>query len=169
MYVWKPDPRFPLFFSHFLIFYLLLALPTVGFALAGLVLQLKRFAELYDSDSCYTKEIVTVAVAFPTSIFALIHAIGLALLSKRHSLTVKGLLISSIAMGILWIPTLVIGWQPYNSFYSISDESTHARSRCFTVTGLFLQADSSYYYYIYTLSSRLQVLMGLIIMTFSTL
>jgi hypothetical protein len=170
MHPWKPDLRFPQFFSHLLIFYLLLSLPTVGFCLGALVLQIQRYGNLYDRDPCLAKEVVAVAVAFPTSIIALLHAAILLFLASRHRLTVKALLFSSLAMIIIWIPTLVIGWQPYNVYYKYGNDDGSARAtRCYTVTGLLLQAEANYYYYAFQLTSRLQILMGVIIMTFSTL
>jgi hypothetical protein len=167
MHLWRPDTRFPLFFSHFLIFYLLLCLPTVGFCLAALVLQTKRYASLYGNNPCYVKEVVAIAIAFPTSAIALVHAVVLLLLASRHRLTVKGLLWSSLIMGVLWIPALVTGWQPYYSYYDTRSDSL-SYSRCYSVTGLFLESEASYYYNAFRLTSRLQVLMGVIIMTFST-
>jgi len=170
MIPWKPDPRFPLFLSHFLIFYLLLCVPTVCFCLTALVMQVQRWKNDFDSSPCQVYRIATLAIAFPTSIIALGHAVTLIFLSVRQRLTVNTLLYSSLAVTILWIPTLVVGWHPSQNYdYEITllDDGYYP-IRCSTATGLFLAANINYIYYTYELTARLQVLMGVIILTLST-
>jgi len=173
MIPWKPDPRFPLFLSHFLIFYLLLCVPTFCFCLAGFILQLRRWRDTYDTAFCENYRIVALAIAFPTSLLALVHAVGLIFLSVRQRLTVNKLLYSSLAVSILWIPTLVVGWHPsqfttYYERYFDSDDGYYSHE-CRSATGLFFSANYSYIDNTYELTPRLQVLMGVIILTLATL
>ncbi len=173
---WIHDPRFPPVSSHFLYFYFLLNIPTVVFALWALVVQVQRYKSVYRGDKCYAFEIVTYAIAFPTSILALAHSITLLYLAKTRQLSVKILLFSCLGMSIAWIPTLVVGWQPYYSYYINAQSATTLDSdylpytrTCYTVTGALLSANNQYYYLTWNLTTRLQVLMGVIIMTFGSL